>query len=200
MKALNLVLLLLVFPAVASAQAASDTEAAPGVAVLQHRWRVEVRNPALDEDPMRANDEQRDLARVQKNTIRENAIRRRQGQETLPPPSRISPARPAGGTSFSYAYEVKVSNTGVKTIRELVWEYVLFDPDTQREVGRHRHTSEASIRPGKNKNLVGHSTQPPANVVDAMKPGEPLRDKYSERVVIQRIEYDDGSVWQRASD
>ncbi len=35
--------------------------------------------------------------------------------------------------------------------------------------------------------------------VDITKAGQGAKGLYTERVVIQRIEYDDGSVWTRAS-
>jgi hypothetical protein len=101
------------------------------------------------------------------------------------------------GPKPEYVYEVKVSNTGAKKIRELVWKYVLLDPDTGREISDHQFTSKVSISPGRSKKLVGHSA-PPA-LVSVARTNRDLRDQYTERVEIRRVEYDDGSVWESTS-
>ena len=103
------------------------------------------------------------------------------------------------GLSVTYIYEVKVRNTGEKEIRTLIWEYVFFEPGTERELGRRRFVSRESIGPGKTRNLVLRSASSPTGTIDASKAGKKSRDEYSEQVVIQRIEYADGSVWQAAS-
>ena len=218
MKALILLTLLFLPAAVASAQPPTGTVVAPDVTVAQLKWRLEVNNPALTEDPMRANDEQRDWLRAQKETNRQNAARERAGQTALPPPSRAigvtqpvsseianettAPKRNLGGDKppgIEYVYEAKVSNTGTKAIRALVWEYVLTDPETQREVGRHSFTSRVNIRPGKSEKLVGRSASPPAQVVNVSKSNKQERGQYVESLNIQRIEYADGTAWQAAT-
>ena len=117
-----------------------------------------------------------------------------------PAGNRNLPAQSVPGTSsVHYIYQAKIKNTGVKTIRAIVWEYSLLDPDSQLEVGRHQFTGNMTVRPGKTVNLVGRSTKPPTRVVELAKSGKPLQREYQERVVIQRVEYDDGTFWQRAS-
>ena len=201
MKTLYLVLVVLLLAVAAAAQVPSSPPDAPGVAVIKTSWRRQVHNPALDEDPFHASREQAELERARKATIKENDVRADLGQERLPLPSRAgAPRAESGGPTIRYVYEAKISNTGDKAIRKLVWEYALLDPATGRDVGQHRFTSEVSIRPGKSKTLVGHSASPAARVVDASKAGkETQRGQYTERVVIHRIEYDDGSAWERAS-
>jgi hypothetical protein len=199
MKTLNLMLLLLVLTVAASAQSAPGNDNAPGVSVVSHRWREVVRNPALDEDPMRANDEQREAMRTQRDIIRENAIRVADGRLPLPPPRRTPSRILVGNSSSRYVYETVIRNTGTNTIREVVWEHVVFETNTQREVGHRRFTTRANIRPGRSKRLIGDSTSPPASTIDASQTGEQNRGNYSERVVIHRISYTDGSVWQRGS-
>ena len=86
----------------------------------------------------------------------------------------------------------------MKKIRGLVWEYVLVDPSTGSEVGRHQFTSKVSVGPGKSKTIFGYSTLPPVSSVDANNAGEGSEGQHSEQVVIKRIYYDDNSVWERA--
>jgi len=208
MKIINSLLLLLLLVGAASPQAASNPSestptGAPGLTVVEQNWRRQVRNPWMDEDPMRASTDRIELERARQQNMRDNAIRASLGLPPLPPPTRVPraggsdindmPARP----TVEYIYKAKVSNTGSKAVRRLVWEYVFFDPATQKEVGRRRHENRVNIRPGKTANLTGRSISPPTGAIDAKQAGKKPKDQYSEQVVIVRVEYADGSVWLR---
>jgi hypothetical protein len=200
MKILNLLLLLFLLAGGVSAQAISNTSKAPGVEVLEKDWRRQVRNPLLEEDPLRVNTEQMELERARQQNQRDNAIRSSMGLPPLPPPTRApGAATPPTDRRITvrYIYRAKVSNTGSKAIRKLVWEYVFFDPNTQKEIGRRRYESKVNIRPGKSSSMVETSISPPTGTIDATQTGKELKSQYSEQVVIQRIEYADGTVWQR---
>ncbi|HEY0320173.1 MAG TPA: hypothetical protein VGC66_04310 [Pyrinomonadaceae bacterium] len=198
MKVLNLLLLLFLLAGSAAAQAISNPSGAPGVAVIKQSWRRIERNPALDEDPMRINQEEMDIQRAQRATQRENAIRASRGQDPLPlprgTPSRRSISKPLW---VEYVYEARFMNTGTLKIRKLVWEYVFFEAGTKQEVGRRLIESKVNISPGKTGSVTVRSASPPASTVNVEQTGKKLREQYSEQVVIQSIEYDDGSVWQR---
>jgi hypothetical protein len=184
----------------ASAQNSPAASDPPGVTVVQQSWRSQVRNPQLDEDPFIPNYEYREAMRAQKENIRQTAISlKTTGVAVNNPPRTILRADHPPGLYITYIYSVKVRNAGEKTIRSVVWEYVFFDPDTQVEMGRHQQTSKVKIHPGKSQDLSRSSTSPPAQVVDASKAAKDPAAKLSERVVIHRIEYADGSVWQRPS-
>ena len=200
MKVTCSVLLLCLFGTCASAQALSNPSDIPNVTVVQKKWRIEVRNPALDKDPLKAIKEHEQEERERRDTDRQNEIRAQQGMPKVAPPVRVpAPETGARGVSVTYIYEVRVRNTGEKEIRTLVWEYVFFEPGTERELGRRRFISRVSMGPAKTRNLAERSSSPPTGTIDARKAGKKSRDQYSERVVIQRIEYADGSVWQAAS-
>jgi len=201
MKILNLLLMGLLLASTASAQALSSSADAPDVTVIRINWHKDIYVPALYDDPMSANQEHDDLKREQKAIRKENAIRIQQGQSPLALPTKeiaSSTREIPPGPSVNYVYEAKIKNTGVKTIRAIVWEHSLFDPATRVEVGHHRFTSNVRIRAGKDANLIGLSTTPASSVVQATKSSKEIPDKYAERVVINRIEYDDGSFWQRS--
>jgi hypothetical protein len=201
MKPLKLLLLVILSAgSVAAVQTSTNSTDAPGVAVVKSSWRRVVRNPALDEDPTYANREQMALERARRETMRTNEVRQDLGLERLPMPSRPGVSKlPSGAPSAEYVYEVKLTNTGQKTIRTLVWNFVVIEPQSGREVGQHKFTTLAGLRPGKSKSLSARSSSPPAGVVDASSVGKQARDQYSERIVIERIEYDDNTVWERAS-
>ena len=198
MKALSVMLLFLTLAGVASAQTADE---APGVSVVEKSWRREVRNPAMEDDPFRANDAHRDWVLAQQDLQRANNIRRKSNQDALPP----RPPRASGGSDFAgmlvfYLYKAKFSNTGEKVIQALEWEYAFVDPGTQAEVGRHSYVHKVKLRPGKSVELMGLSEEPPAQVVDvkdSKKSAQQLRDKYAERIRVTRIIYADGTTWQR---
>lgn len=226
MKALNLLMLALVFAGTARAQdsPAPTSTNAPTVTVTQVSSRKEVFIPALYEDPMVINQDQKELLRDQRATIRANADRARLGQEPLPIPgkkiasntpvgstpmgtplgdepagNRNLPAQPeAGPASVRYIYEAKVKNTGAKTIRAIFWTYSLFDKTTRALVGRHRFRTNVTIRAGKNGSLVGRSKNTPVGVVSASKPAKDKETNYAEAVTIDRIDYTDDTFWQPA--
>ena len=200
MKVLRSMPVLFVFALCASAQALSNPSAGPGVTVIQQKWRIDVRNPALEKDPLRAVKEREQEVINQREAARQNESRTRQGLPTLPPPVRVrAPETGARGLSVTYIYQVKVRNTGEKEIRTIAWEYAFFEPGTGREVGRRRFVSEVSISPGKTGKLVMRSASPPTGTIDATKAGKKSRDLYSEQVVIRSVGYADGSVWQATS-
>ena len=199
MKLLNLLLLGLLLAGATLAQSASAPSDPPGVTVTRFSWHKDIYVPALFDDPMTPNQEQADLKREQKAIKKANTARVAGGQTPLPMPTReIASSRrdiPAG-PSVNYLYEAKVKNAGEKTIKMIVWEYLLFDPETEVQVGRHQFIDTSRIRPGKTGNLIGYSATPPTSILLAKKAGKESEHKYTERVVINRIEYDDGSFWQ----
>jgi hypothetical protein len=199
MRFLSLLLLVSLSAGVAAAQdAPAGQPEAPGVSVSKSGWRREVRNPMLDEDPMMANQDERDKQRVQRQAERENRIRAREGLERNPPPNVVNPTRTRdGGRYVEYVYEIKITNTGTKTIRALEWGYVLLDPGTGSEAGHNRFVHEAGLRPGKSKGLIARSPSPPARVIDVSRSDKETRGQFSEHVVIHRIIYEDGTTWER---
>ncbi|HYJ45837.1 MAG TPA: hypothetical protein VEV81_04415, partial [Pyrinomonadaceae bacterium] len=177
----------------------------PDVAVLQKSWRSEVRYPRVEaalsntsDDVFRPNDEHNEDVRAQKEANRINNARVKQGETVLvrASPQRLPPPSDTTPVTF-YIYSLKVRNNGEKTIRSIVWEYIFVDPETLDEVGHHRSLAKVKIGSGKTENLVERSDAPPIGVVDVGKAGKDARNRYTERIVIQRIEYSDGTFWQR---
>ena len=94
-------------------------------------------------------------------------------------------------------YKVSIKNTGLKTIKAIDWDYVFFDPNTQNEIGRHQFTSEEKISPGKSKELNALIPKPPTGTISVYELNSKERTTLNERVLLMRIQYSDGSVWQR---
>jgi hypothetical protein len=94
-----------------------------------------------------------------------------------------------------YAYRVKVQNTSTKLIEIVFWEYQFQDPASPDQVTRRQFLCGVDIPAGKGKELEGFSVSGPSDVVNVntLNSGTP----FTENVLINRLEYADGSVWQR---
>jgi hypothetical protein len=200
-RAVSLLFLFLLCAAAASAQTPATTTtpsaAPPDLVILQKKWQSYARNPALDQDPFDANDEFVDAQRQQKINDLQNKIRGRGAEQIEPPPPRVKKNNdsPPPGVVTTYVYRARVRNTGAKTIRVIDWGYNFLDPATQQELGRHLYTTKVKIRPGQENELVGRSAKPQTSTINVKNAGKEL----GEQIVIYRVEYEDGSVWQPPS-
>jgi hypothetical protein len=180
-------------PAMTPATTPAPAAAPPDLVVLQKKWQTFTRNPALDADPFDANEEFEDARQAQRVSDIRNAIRARGSESREPPPVRTTKiGSPDSKLIVTYVYRAKVKNTGPKTIRVIDWAYTFLDPETKQELGRHPYTTKVNLRPGKDNELVGRSAKPQTSTVSVKNAGKEL----GEQVVIYRVEYDDGSVWQ----
>jgi hypothetical protein len=196
MKGPALLLLVLLLLVDASAQSSHAQPDVPDLTVTKKFWRKEVHHPALAVDPFRANDEQAELQRAQKDNAIRNSARVREGNVPQQPRNSKSMSTEAdGGPITRFVYRITVKNSGEKTITGLVWEYVFFDSEKAELIGRHSFQHRIKIRAGKSIELIGESHRPPTSIIDAKaKTGD---SQISEEVIIRRIEYQDGSFWQR---
>lgn len=96
-----------------------------------------------------------------------------------------------------YAYRVKVQNSSTKVIEVIFWEYQFAESADSSRLVRRQFLCGVNIKPRKDKELQAFSLSGPSGVVSADslagKPGNPSREK----VVINRVEYADGTIWQR---
>jgi hypothetical protein len=96
-----------------------------------------------------------------------------------------------------YAYRVKVLNRSKRVIEIIFWEYQFTDPAHLETQARRQFLCAVNIKPDKEKELQAFGLSGPSNVVNASslanKSGNPLQEK----VVINRVEYADGTIWQR---
>jgi hypothetical protein len=94
-----------------------------------------------------------------------------------------------------YAYRVKVQNPGSKVVEIVFWEYRFYDPANPDLVARRQFLCAVNIGAGKGKELEGFSLSGPSDVVNVntLNSGTPLK----EEVLINRVEYTDGSMTQR---
>ncbi len=95
-----------------------------------------------------------------------------------------------------YRYKVTLRNDTGKAIKSIDWDYIFIDPENESEVARHQFTSDETVKPGKKKEIsVLYLVQPVKTIsVGMLSKRDPL--PYNEKVIISRVLFVDGSVWQ----
>jgi hypothetical protein len=91
-----------------------------------------------------------------------------------------------------FRYRVSLKNTGAKIVKSVFWDYQVSNSDDFSDVTHRQFRCSAKIKPNENERFEGFSGLPPSRVVTAS--GE----TFKQRVVINRIEYADGTFWQRS--
>jgi hypothetical protein len=103
----------------------------------------------------------------------------------------------SGKPADGFVYRTKVHNAGTKGIETIFWEYQFIDPTNTTPTSRRQFLCLVLIKAEKDKDLESFSLSGPSDVVSvemlSTKPGNALQEK----VVINRVEYADGSIWQR---
>ena len=94
-----------------------------------------------------------------------------------------------------YVYRIKVQNPGPKVVEAVFWEYRFYDPANPELVARRQFLCVINLGAGKGKELEGFSLSGPSDVVNVntLNSGTPFK----EEVLINRVEYMDGSMLQR---
>jgi hypothetical protein len=105
--------------------------------------------------------------------------------------SRTRKAQPTDG----YAYRIKVQNATNKIVEVVFWEYQFRDPANPDVVVRRQFLCGVNIPAEKVKELEGFSLSGPSDVVNVKTLDSGAA--FKEDVLINRVEYTDGSIWQR---
>lgn len=182
-----------------AAQAPLTAAEPAGLTVIKNQWHREFHNPALERDPNAEVTESQTSDRLRREIEQANDIRGSQGKPTVDLPQPTIKTDPTSNSMLSYVYELKIRNNGSKEISAVTWEYVFSAPDTGQEVGRRKFESKERIAGGKVRNLVMRSAIPPTGTVNASQAASKSPEKYSEKIVIQSVEYSDGSKWSATS-
>lgn len=95
-----------------------------------------------------------------------------------------------------FAFKIKVQNTAAKAVEIVFWEYQFHDPADPSLVARRQFLCGVNIPGDKSKELEGFSISGPG-VVSASTLANKAENPFKEKVVINRVEYADGSIWQR---
>jgi hypothetical protein len=200
MKDFGLAILLLVTATIAQAQSAVE---APGVSVTRCSWSKErigwERDPFsgpienFDEVRARQRNERRIEDAKRGNSAEIDKIRR----EAKADAANIATQHKATPSRYVFVYKATVKNSGDKVIKSLDWDYVFIDRATETELGRQQFTSEEKISPGKTKELVVTIRKPPTQTISLTALNKNEGDSLAGHIVIVRIDYADGTSWQR---
>lgn len=102
-------------------------------------------------------------------------------------------AKPADG----FAYRTKIHNASTKAIETIFWEYQFIDQSNSTPVSNRQFLCLVDIKPDKNKDLQGFSMSGPSDVVSVDVLSKKAGTGFQEQAVINRVEFKDGSIWQR---
>jgi hypothetical protein len=94
-----------------------------------------------------------------------------------------------------YSYRIKVKNSAKQVAEVVFWEYQFYDAADPRLVARRQFLCGVNIRPDKEKELDGFSLSGPSDVVSVAALAD--KSRFKEHVLINRVEFADGSIWQR---
>jgi hypothetical protein len=199
MRALALALLLFVFGA--TNFAAAFAQGGEEVSILKFGWHRERISPRASVAEFASADALREQSR---NEGRLSSARNSQDKGTL---GRVetsvnrqndaeAKARQTAPPRDGYRYKVTLRNDGQKVIKSIEWDYLFIDPSTGKEVAHHQFASDERIKPGKSKEISVLYLVPPVKTISAAVLGKKEPMPFQEQVVVVRIFYSDGSIWQ----
>jgi len=96
-----------------------------------------------------------------------------------------------------FAYRAKIHNASGKLIEVIFWEYQFKETALSTTLARRQFLCAVAIKPDKDKELQAFSASGPPDVVSVDSLAKKSADTGEEKVVINRVEYTDGSIWQR---
>jgi hypothetical protein len=169
----------------------------PPVEILSHKIDVEY-YPMLDRrsmvgQPMTA--ETHDVPR----TPSEPDVRPDRTRSRLPPEVNSAKRRTRSYPRFTtlpQLSQVVIKNTGAKSIKVVEWDFLFPHCENGQYVPRYDVTTRGKIKPGGQKTLK-RRLPPSASRCEMPKVINIDEVQKHERISIKRIEYLDGSVWQR---
>ena len=94
-----------------------------------------------------------------------------------------------------FRYRVSLKNTGLKMVKLVIWDYQASYTDDFADASHRLFRCTSKLKPNQSERFEGFSILPPIRVVNASGTAKTLK----ERIVINRIEYDDGSSWRRST-
>lgn len=147
-----------------------------------HQMQFRARSEKRVTDAKRAGNSA-ELSKLEKEAKADAAIVAAANQSSKPP-------------RYYFFYKASIRNTSAKPIAEIDWDYVFTDEHTGSELDRRQFTSVQNIGPGKQKELTFTLPTPPTRRISIYSLDKKERSGITEKVVIVRVKYADGSVWQ----
>ena len=99
--------------------------------------------------------------------------------------------------SEEFVYRLRVRNLGPKAIKGIWWDYVSFDPETNKELARRSFYNDTKLLPNRTKTVIAVSAKPATSVITVGMLYRAGTETYRELVEIRGVKYTDGSVWKK---
>ncbi len=96
-----------------------------------------------------------------------------------------------------FAYKVKVQNLDTKVADVVFLEYQFIDPAKPDLIARRQFLCAVKIEPGKTKEIQAFSVSGRGDVVNLAGASIASGNSLTEKVVVNRVEYVDGTIWRR---
>lgn len=93
----------------------------------------------------------------------------------------------------TYSYRVELRNHGPGIIKWIFWDYQTNEPSDPDNISHRQFACAVKIRTNESKLLKAFSTLPPHRIINA----DVNMKTPAEKLVINRVEYADGAIWQR---
>src|SRR5688572_15713889 len=197
-----LLLLLFAPPALAQDVAADETP----IAVLSYRWSRDRRAMELI-DTSNRNTPQPAMIPQNKNFQRNARINdpagvRDPNADTIDGRSaeldRITAeARQTKPQTDGFTYQTKVQNNSTKPVAVVFWEYQFREKGNPTILSRRQFVCQAKLKPAKARDFEIFTLAAPSSVVSVKTLSKKSEPSFDESVIINRVEFEDGSTWQR---
>jgi hypothetical protein len=96
-----------------------------------------------------------------------------------------------------FVYQAKIQNNSTKLVKIVFLEFQFTEKANPKNISRRQFICHAKMKPEKRDDLQIFSLIAPGGVVSVGTLKKKTNDEFEETVLINRVEYDDGSVWQR---
>jgi hypothetical protein len=204
MKHFSLALLFALAATVSNAQSVSTSSEPPGAEVTRFSWSKE--RIGWEKDPFGGPIENFDEVRARTRNEKRIEDAKRGNSAEIDKIKREARADAANidakhknttRSRYVFVYKATVKNSSNKAIKSIDWDYIFLDRSTDTEIGRQQFTSEEKISPGKTKELTITITKPPTQTISLTALNNNERGTLNGQVVLMRIDYADGTSWQR---
>ena len=144
--------------------------------------------------PLENFDEMRSRARNERRIAQGGGERAK--REAKADEANLAKEREKNPPKYYFIYKTKIKNNHTAAITQIDWDHVFYERGTENELGRQQFTSDEQVGPGKTKELTVTITSPPTRTVSVTSLNLEERDRFSEKIVLVRVKFADGRVWQ----
>ena len=96
-----------------------------------------------------------------------------------------------------FMYQAEIRNASPNTIEVLFWEYQFKERANPANIVSHQFLCSVNIKPDKKLELKAFSTSSPGSLISPGSLDNKSGTLFEEKILINRIEYADGPIWQR---